>query len=90
MRTFADYDYIAMVQTAMFLFSGTFVPITTYPWAARVLVELTPLYRAVDLIRGITVGQWGWNLVVDTMYLIALTVCGLAVSSRLLLRRFRV
>ena len=90
MRTFADYDYVAMVQTALFLFSGTFVPITTYPPAVQVLVHLTPLYRGVELLRGITLGHFSWILLRDVVYLVALATAGLAISSRRLVRRFRV
>jgi len=90
MRTFADYDYVAVAQTALFLFSGTFVSIETYPTFARLLVELTPLYRGVDLLRGITLGQPGWTLLLDVAYLVALTAAGLALASRRLTRRFRV
>lgn len=90
MRTFADYDYVVVVQTALFLFSGTFVSIDTYPTPLRLLVELTPLYRGVHLLRGITLQQFDWTLVLDVTYLVALTAAALAVASRRLTRRFRV
>jgi lipooligosaccharide transport system permease protein len=90
MRTFADYDYVSLAQSVLFLFSGTFVPISTYPAVARFVVELTPLYRGVDLIRGITLGQFGWTLVLDVLYLLGLIAVGVAVASRRLLRKFRV
>ncbi len=54
MRSWQDFDLMFSVQFTLFLFSGTFVPAQDYPWALRWLVELTPLYRSVDLMRGIT------------------------------------
>jgi lipooligosaccharide transport system permease protein len=40
----------------MFLFSGTFFPISIYPDWLQFLVQLTPLYHAVELLRGLTTG----------------------------------
>ena len=58
-RSWADFDKLQMVLLPMFLFSATFYPITAYPPALRILVELTPLYHGVDLLRGLTTGFIG-------------------------------
>jgi lipooligosaccharide transport system permease protein len=83
MRGWQDFDVMFAVQFTLFLFSGTFVPADDYHPALRWLVELSPLYRSVDLLRGITVGA-GDRLgqLVDVAYLLALTVLGLAVAAR--------
>ena len=52
LRTWQDFDYLGVVIFALFLFSGTFVPVSTYPLVVRILVELTPLYHGVELLRG--------------------------------------
>ena len=59
MRSWQDFDLVSSVQFTLFLFSGTFVPAETYPAAVRWLVEVTPLYRSVDLIRGLSTGTAG-------------------------------
>jgi lipooligosaccharide transport system permease protein len=82
MRSWQDFDLIFSVQFALFLFSGTFVPAEAYPSALRWLVEATPLYRSVDLIRGITTGAWSWLQLADVLYLLALFALGLAVAGR--------
>jgi lipooligosaccharide transport system permease protein len=82
MRSWQDFDLVASVQFALFLFSGTFVPAQDYPAVLRWVVELTPLYRSVDLIRTITLGGWGWLQVVDVAYLLALFAVGVAVAGR--------
>ena len=81
-RSWQDFDFLGSAQFTLFLFSGTFVPAQAYPAALRWLVEVTPLYRAVHLIRGITVAGTGWGGVVDLLYLAALTCLGLAIASR--------
>jgi lipooligosaccharide transport system permease protein len=82
MRSWQDFDLMASAQFALFLFSGTFVPAEAYPSVLRWVVEVTPLYRSVDLIRGITTGVWGWIQVVDVLYLVALFGVGLIVAGR--------
>ncbi len=81
-RSWQDFDLIGAGQFALFLFSGTFVPAEAYPSVLRWLVEASPLYRAVDLIRGITLGSVGWAQVIDVLYLSTLLVVGLSISGR--------
>ena len=82
MRSWQDFDLIASAQFALFLFSGTFVPADAYPPVLRWLVEFSPLYRSVDLIRGITTGSWSAVQLLDAAYLLALLVVGLTVAGR--------
>ncbi|MEV6601686.1 ABC transporter permease [Actinoplanes sp. NPDC051346] len=82
MRSWQDFDLVASGQFALFLFSGTFVPAEAYPSILRWLVEITPLYRSVDLIRAITTGGAGWLQVVDVAYLMVVVGIGLAVAGR--------
>jgi lipooligosaccharide transport system permease protein len=81
-RSWQEFDTIISVQFALFLFSGTFVPATAYPAALRWLVEVTPLYRSVDLVRGISTGAAGWSQAADVLYLVALFATGLAIAGR--------
>ena len=85
-RQWQDLDTIQLVLQPMFLFSATFFPITVYPPALRVVVELTPLYHGIDLIRGLTTGVVGPALLGDVAYLVVLALVGVAVAA-LRLRR---
>ncbi|HEY3010554.1 MAG TPA: ABC transporter permease [Micromonosporaceae bacterium] len=82
MRSWQDFDLMGSVQYLLFLFSGTFVPLTTYPAQIRWLVELSPLYQAVSLVRGITVGGVSATQAANVAFLLFATVLGLAVASR--------
>jgi lipooligosaccharide transport system permease protein len=82
MRSWQDFDLMVSAQYALFLFSGTFVPAQAYPSVLRWVVEVTPLYRSVDLVRGVTTGSWSWIQLVDVAYLLALFALGLAVAGR--------
>ena len=79
-RSWQEFDLIASGQFALFLFSGTFVPVTTYPPALRWVVEATPLYRAVDLTRSLSLGPVGVTQLLDVLYLLAMLAIGLTVA----------
>jgi lipooligosaccharide transport system permease protein len=82
MRTWQDFDLIQLVILPMFLFSGTFFPLDAMPDAARFVVQLTPLYHGVDLLRGLSVGVIGPETLVHVAYLTAMGLIGLAIVSR--------
>ena len=82
MRTWQDFDLIQLVILPLFLFSATFYPLETYPEPLRLVVQLTPLYHGVDLIRGLAVGQVGLESLVHVAYLLVMGVAGLAIVSR--------
>jgi lipooligosaccharide transport system permease protein len=86
MRTWQDFDLIQLFVLPMFLFSGTFFPIESYPEGVRLLVQLTPLYHGVDLLRGFVTGVVGPQTVVHIVYLTLLGIGGLFVVSRRLNR----
>jgi lipooligosaccharide transport system permease protein len=82
MRSWQDFDLVQLIVLPLFLFSATFYPLETYPEPLRVLVQLTPLYHGVDLIRGLAVGHVGIDTIVHVVYLAAMGILGLAIVSR--------
>jgi lipooligosaccharide transport system permease protein len=82
MKTWQDFDLVQLVILPMFLFSATFFPLSTYPPAIAFIVQLTPLYQGVDLIRSLTIGAISPVLLVHVVYLTVMGVVGLAVVSR--------
>jgi lipooligosaccharide transport system permease protein len=82
MRTWQDFDLIQLVVLPMFLFSGTFFPLDSFPEFARILIQLTPLYHGVDLLRTLAVGVVGPETLVHVVYLTVIGLLGLSVVSR--------
>ena len=82
MRSWQDLDLVFVVTLPLFLFSGTFFPISAYPEALQWLVEISPLYRGVDLIRGLTTGHVGMSQLIDIVYLLVVGVVFLLIASR--------
>ena len=82
MRSWQDFELIALVQLPMFLFSATFFPISTYPEAIQWVVRCSPLYHAIELLRALNLGTVGWAQLVNVTYLVLLGTLGLLVAQR--------
>ena len=81
-RKIQDIDPVMnLVVMPMFLFSATFFPLQTYPAPLQVVVQLTPLYHAVALLRGLTTGAIGLDAVLHVLYLVGLLVVGLTIAT---------
>lgn len=86
MRGWEDFDLVSVGQIALFLFSGTFSPVRDYPAVMEVVIALTPLYHAVELLRGVTLGRLEWGLLVSLAYLVAMVAGGMWFAARRLRR----
>jgi lipooligosaccharide transport system permease protein len=80
MRSFVDFDYVNLALLPLFLFSGTFFPLSQYPPALRVIVQCTPLYQGVALERALAFGNVEWTLLVHVLYLVVLGLVGLRIA----------
>ena len=81
-RSWQDFDFVIVITLPLFLFSATFYPITAYPDGLRLLVEITPLYQGVAMLRQLTTGAVDPSLLVHIAYLTVMGVVGLFVVSR--------
>jgi len=82
MRSWQDFDLINLVVLPLFLFSGTFFPISAYPEPLQVVVRLTPLWQGTDRIRQLTTGTVDAGILWHVLYLSVMGVAGLAVVGR--------
>jgi lipooligosaccharide transport system permease protein len=90
MRTWADFDYIQLAIMPMFLFSATFYPLSTYPQPLQWVVQATPLYHGVAMVRELMLGEVTGAMVGHVAYLMVMGVVGTVWAAgrveRLLLR----
>jgi lipooligosaccharide transport system permease protein len=82
MRSWQDFDLIQLIVLPLFLFSGTFYPLQAYPEPLRIVVELTPLWHGVDLLRALTTGTADAGALIHVVYLVGLGLIGLVIVSR--------
>ncbi len=71
----------------MFLFSGTFFPVSQLPTWLQAIAYATPLYHGVALCRDLTLGQVDWADFGHAAYLCALAAVGYAAGRRTFARK---
>jgi lipooligosaccharide transport system permease protein len=82
MKSWQDFEYVVLVSVPLFLFSGTFFQLSVYPHVIGVIVEWTPLYQGVVILRDLVLGAPSWALLWRAAYLAAVGAAGLAVAGR--------
>jgi lipooligosaccharide transport system permease protein len=82
MKSWQHFEFVLLATVPMFLFSSTFYPLSVYPRPVQVIVECTPLYQGVVLLRGLTLGNLSPSLLWSVAYLAAMGVLGLAIAGR--------
>ena len=87
MRSWQDFEFVQLAILPMFLFSTTFFPLSVYPQPLQWVVQVTPLYHGIELVRPLTTGAGvGLGLLGHALYFVALAALGLAVTARRLER----
>lgn len=86
MRSYLDFDLLQLVVLPLFLFSATFFPLDVYPPVLRPLVQLSPLYHGVALVRALTLGDVDISLLGHVAFLVTLGSAALVVARRRLAR----
>ena len=81
MKTFQQMDWINFVMLPMFLFSATFYPITVYPGWIQGLIKALPLWHAVELVRGLTLGVLDGSMLTHVAYFVVMIGLGLAFTT---------
>lgn len=82
---FTTFQQMGLVNTAllpMFLFSGAFYPLTVFPGWVQGIIKALPLSQAIELIRGLTLGQVNIGLLSHVLYFLAMIACGLFFTTR--------
>jgi lipooligosaccharide transport system permease protein len=82
MRSWQDFEFVILASVPLFLFSTTFFPLSVYPRAMAIVVECTPLYQAVTLMRGLALGVVGPGLLWRAAYLAVMGLAGLYLAGR--------
>ncbi|NBH02395.1 ABC transporter permease [Amycolatopsis sp. SID8362] len=82
LRSTAQFDYIQLGLTPMFLFATTFFPLSVYPEPLQWVVRCLPLYHAIELMRGLATGLLSGSMLINLAYLLILGGVGLWASTR--------
>lgn len=82
MKSFHQLNWLNFWLLPLFLFSGTFYPITMYPDWLQAIIMVTPLWQAIAMMRSLAFGVFDGALVVHVAYLVVLAAIGLVFTTR--------
>ena len=83
-----SFNYpIFLFITPMFLFSGTFFPLDILPEWAQFVAIFLPLTHLVNIIRGLTLNNLTFNMILSLIYIISLGIVSFYLSIILMRRR---
>jgi len=88
LKNFHQMDYLNFFMLPMFLFSGTFYPVSVFPEWIQVIVKALPLSQAVELVRGLTLGNIDANLLGHVLYFVVMIAVGLFFTTKRLTALF--
>ena len=82
-----NYPFFLFI-TPMFLFSGTFFPITVLPPSVQLLAQaLLPLTHSVNIARGLTLGRIDISMITSLIWLAAATLIFFVLAINLMARK---
>jgi lipooligosaccharide transport system permease protein len=82
MKSYQQLEVVNVVLLPMFLFSGSFYPLDVFPEWLQTIIRIFPLAHAIDLVRGLTLGNISWALAGHAMYFVVMIVIGLFFTTR--------
>ena len=82
MTSFQQLEIINVFLLPMFLFSGSFYPITVFPQWLQFVVNLLPLTHAINLVRGLCLGHINMALAGHAIYFVIMIICGLFFTTK--------
>ena len=88
MKSYQQMNMINIFMLPMFLFSGSFFPISVYPRVIQWIIEVLPLWHAISLVRGIMLGEIGLTTLGHIVYFIAMIAAGLFFTTKRLTALF--
>jgi lipooligosaccharide transport system permease protein len=81
-RSWQQFEFVTLATLPMFLFSTTFYPLGVYPRPLQLVVDVTPLYQGIALLRGLTLGYVTPGLLWHVAYLAVMGAGCLVLAGR--------
>lgn len=82
---FTTFQQMGLINTALlpvFLFSGAFYPLSVFPGWMQAAIKALPLWHAIELVRGLTLGSINQGMLTHVLYFIVMITVGLFFTTR--------
>ena len=77
LKSFQQMNWVTFFLLPMFLFSGTFFPVSVYPEWIQAVVKALPLWQGVELVRSLMLGNVDPSLWAHVLYFVVMIAGGL-------------
>ena len=77
LKSFQQMNWVTFFMLPMFLFSGTFFPVSVYPQWIQSIVQALPLWQGVELVRSLMLGNISVSLWSHVLYFVVMIAGGL-------------
>jgi lipooligosaccharide transport system permease protein len=81
MKNFQQMNWVNFFLLPMFLFSGTFFPVSVYPEWIQIVVKAMPLWQGVDLVRSLMLGIIDLSVLGHIAYFVVMIALGLSFTT---------
>ena len=81
MKNFQQMNWVNFFLLPMFLFSGTFFPVSVYPEWIQLVVKALPLWQGVDLVRSLMLGIIDLSVLGHIAYFVVMIALGLSFTT---------
>ena len=82
MKSFQQLEIVNIFLLPMFLFSGSFYPVSVFPQWLQFTVNLLPLTHAINLVRGLCLGHINLALAGHALYFVVMIIIGLFFTTK--------
>jgi lipooligosaccharide transport system permease protein len=82
---FKSYQQMGLINISLlpiFLFSGSFYPLSVFPDWAQIIIKTLPLWHAIELIRNLSLGIINFSLLGHIAYFLVMIFVGLFFTTR--------
>ena len=86
--TFQQMDFINIAMLPMFLFSGSFYPLTVYPGYLQAILKALPLWQAIAMVRDFTLGIVSIGILWHVLYFGVMVAIGVTATTKRLTKLF--
>ena len=80
-KNFQQINWVNFFLLPMFLFSGTFFPVSVYPEWIQMVVKAMPLWQGVDLVRSLMLGIIDLSVLGHIAYFVVMIALGLSFTT---------
>lgn len=88
LKNFHQMNWINFFMLPMFLFSGTFYPLSIYPDWLQAFIQAWPLWHAIQLERAFMLGDLSPDIFGHILYFVVMIVLGLVFTTKRLTALF--